>query len=109
MKFVFGGLETPIEITKRYLKFRGFGIDFLTADTLLDNVINFLSLALDAGCKKSIVFVNLKTFLTENDFKTLLDHIFYSKANVLLLENKRDEAVYDYEHKITIDLQFLEH
>lgn len=100
------GLEWDL---KRYLKFRGFGIDSTDAAPLLDNVINFLSLALDAGCRKVIAFVNLKTFLTINDLKALFDFIFYSNLNVLLLESKRDEMVYDYERKITVDLHFLEY
>ena len=100
------GLEWDL---KRYLKFRGFGIDSTDAVPLLDNVINFLSLALDAGCRKVIAFVNLKTFLTINDLKALFDFIFYSNLNVLLLESKRDEMVYDYERKITVDLHFLEY
>lgn len=100
------GLEWDL---KRYLKFRGFGIDSTDAAPLLDNVINFLSLALDAGCRKVIAFVNLKTFLTINDLKALFDFIFYSNLNVLLLESKRDEMVYDYERIITVDLHFLEY
>ena len=100
------GLEWDL---KRYLKFRGFGIDSTDAAPFLDNVINFLSLALDAGCRKVIAFVNLKTFLTINDLKALFDFIFYSNLNVLLLESKRDEMVYDYERKITVDLHFLEY
>ena len=100
------GLEWDL---KRYLKFRGFGIDYTGAESLLDNVINFLSLALDAGCRKAIAFVNLKTFLTENDLKALFDFIFYSNLNVLLLESKQDEMVYDYERKVTVDLHFLEY
>lgn len=100
------GLEWDL---KRYLKFRGFGIDSTDAAPLLDNVINFLSLALDAGCGKVIAFVNLKTFLTINELKALFDFIFYSNLNVLLLESKRDEMVYDYERKITVDLHFLEY
>ena len=100
------GLEWDL---KRYLKFRGFGIDSTDAAPLLDTVINFLSWALDAGCRKVIAFVNLKTFLTINDLKALFDFIFYSNLNVLLLESKRDEMVYDYERKITVDLHFLEY
>ncbi len=101
------GLEWDL---KRYLKFRGFnaGVGVQESQSLLDNLLNFLSLALDAGCKKVLTFVNLKTFLTENDLKALFEHVFYSKLSVLLLENKPDEIVYDYEHKITVDLHFLE-
>lgn len=93
---------------KRYLKFRGFGASAQEPQSLLDNLINFLSLALDAGCKKVISFVNLKTFLTENDLKALFEYVFYSKISVLLLENKPDKMVYDYERKMTVDLHFIE-
>ena len=50
---------------KRYLKFLGFGAVTQEDKPYLDNLLNFLSFALDAGCKKAIVFVNLKTFLTK--------------------------------------------
>ncbi len=93
---------------KRYLKFRGFGTGVQEPQSLLDNLLNFLSLALDAGCGKVISFVNLKTFLTENELKALYEYVFYSKLSVLLLENKADGMVYDYERKITVDLHFLE-
>lgn len=99
------GLEWEL---KRYLKFRGFGVDMQDSKPLLDNLLNFLSLALDAGCKQAIAFVNLKTFLTQNDLKALFDYVFYSKLTVLLIENKADEVVYDYEQKLVVDLHFIE-
>ena len=71
--------------------------------------MNFLSFALDAGCRKTIVFVNLKTFLTKNELQTLYDHVFFLKLSLLLLENKKDTMAYGHEHKLTVDLQFLEH
>lgn len=94
---------------KRYLKFLGFGVAFQEDKSLLDNLLNFLSFALDAGCKKTIVFVNLKTFLTKNELKTLYEHVFFLKMRVLLLENKIDNMSYGHERKLTVDLQFLEH
>ncbi len=94
---------------KRYLKFLGFGIAFQEEKTFLDNLLNFLSYALDAGCKKVICLVNLKTFLTKNELEQLYEHIFFLKLRVLLLENKRDDSSYEHERKIAIDLQFLEH
>ena len=100
------GLEWDL---KRYLKFRGFGVGSRPDESLLDNLLNFLSLALDAGCKKIITFVNLKTFLTKSEVKAFFDYVFYLKMKVLLLENKHDEVVYDYERKMIVDLQFLEY
>ena len=100
------GLEWDL---KRYLKFLGFGAAPQEDKTLLDNLLNFLSFALDAGCRKTIVFVNLKTFLTEKELQTLYDHVFFLKLSLLLLENKKDSMTYRHEQKLTVDLQFLEH
>lgn len=94
---------------KRYLKFRGFGVGCQDSESLLDNLLNFLSLALDAGCKKAIVFVNLKTFLTQTELKKFFEYVFYSKLKVLLVENKQDKMLYDYENKTIVDLQFIEY
>ena len=94
---------------KRYLKFLGFGAAPQEDRSFLDNLLNFLSFALDAGCRKTIVFVNLKTFLTENELQMLYDHVFFLKLSLLLLENKIDTMSYRHENKLAVDLQFLEH
>lgn len=93
---------------KRYLKMMAFGIDIHDDEPYLENVTKFISLASDAGCKQIVVFVNLKTFLMENDYKSFLDHVFYTGLRVLLLENKCDNRVYENEDKYVVDLQFLE-
>lgn len=91
------------------LKMLGFGVDVMPSAKLVDNLISFLSLALDAKCRKVFVFVNLKTFLTKNELERFYEHVFYTKSYVLLLENKRDEATYQYEWKHTVDQEFLEY
>ena len=93
---------------KKYLKFAGSGVDYQETRPFLDNLLNFLSLTLDAGDHRVLVLVNLKTFLSKNDFEVILEHVFYQKTRVLLIENKRDEYNYDHEHKRAIDLHFLE-
>lgn len=93
---------------KRYLKFAGFGVSYQEGKSFLDNLLNFLSLALDAGEKRTFVFVNLKTFLSENDFMLFLDQVFFQKTSVLLLENRRDEHYHEHERKKVVDLHFIE-
>lgn len=100
------GLEWDL---KRYLKFLGFGAAPQEDRSFLDNLLNFFSFALDAACRKTIVFVNLKTFLTENELQMLYDHVFFLKLSLLLLENKIDTMSYRHENKLAVDLQFLEH
>lgn len=93
---------------KRYLKFMGFGVSYQGSKSFLDNLLNFISLALDSGDKRVIAFVNLKTFLSKNDFETFLEQLSFLKTKVLLLENKQDVNQYEYEQKRLIDLDFIE-
>ena len=86
----------------------GFGIGIQIDRPYLDNLISFVSLALDAGCNKILTFVNLKTFLTKSELERFYEYIFFSKIRVLLLENKVDESYYKYEQKNTVDQHFLE-
>lgn len=93
---------------KRYLKFMGFGVCYQGSKSFLDNLLNFLSLALDSGDKRVIAFVNLKTFLSKNDFEAFLEQVSFLKTKVLLIENKQDANQYEYEQKRAIDLDFIE-
>lgn len=93
---------------KRYLKFMGFGVSYQGSKSFLDNLLNFISLALDSGDKRVIAFVNLKTFLSKNDFETFLEQLSFLKTKALLLENKQDVNQYEYEQKRLIDLDFIE-
>ena len=93
---------------KRYLKMLGFGIDASTDRPYLDNLMSFISLVLDSGSNKVLVFVNLKTFLTESETKRFYEHIFFSGIRVLMLENMSDEAYYEHERKTIVDQHFLE-
>ena len=91
---------------RRYFKMLGFGIDAYSS--YFDNLISFSSLALDAGCNKILVFVNLKTFLAKNDIERFYKHVFFSGVRVLMLENKTDDHRYEYEQKNVVDQHFLE-
>ena len=93
---------------RRYLKFLGFGVSYQEARSFLDNLLNFLSLTLDAGDKRVLTFVNLKTFLSKNDFSSFLEQVFFQKSRILLLESALDESSYEHERKRTVDLHFIE-
>ncbi|AEB07836.1 hypothetical protein Corgl_1741 [Coriobacterium glomerans PW2] len=93
---------------KRFIKAFGFGAHPNPQETFLDNLIDFLSFVLDIQCSKVMVFVNLKTFLTEIELEKLYEHVFFSKTRVLLLENKADPNRHENEIKTTIDLDFIE-
>ena len=93
----------------RNLKMLGFGVDAMPGYKLIDNLITFLSLALDSRCQKILVFVNLKTFLTKNELKLFYEHVFYTGTHVVLFENKQDNNNYQHKRKYTVDQDFLEY
>lgn len=94
---------------QRFVKAFGFGVDRTSQQSILDSCIDFLSLSLDAGVTQCIVFVNLKTFLTERGLGTFFEHVFFTNIPVLLLERWTDDTIYNHESKRAIDLDFIEH
>lgn len=94
---------------RRYLKMLGFRATVQPSESYLDNLMEFISFVLDSGLNKALVFVNLKTFLTENDVEKLYEHVFYTKMMVLMVENKTDLHEYNHERKRVIDQDFLEY
>lgn len=101
------GFEVEWDIQK-FVKAFGFGVDRTSQQSILDSCIDFLSLSLDAGITQCIVFVNLKTFLTERGLGTFFEHVFFTNIPVLLLERRADDTIRARETKRVIDLDFIE-
>lgn len=93
---------------KRFLKAFGFGYDIDSHQSLIDNLICFIDAAEDAGLKKPLVFINIRSFLNEIDQKTLFKRLFFSQLAVLFLESSLSEYLLSGERKITIDQDYLE-
>ena len=93
---------------RKYLKAFDFSVEVDPSDALLDNLIKFLKLTSDASFDKQLVFVNLKTFLEPDEVQEFYRQAVFSKLSVLLLENIPDEASFEYERKMVIDLDFLQ-
>lgn len=71
-----------------YLKAFSYEVDLTGASTLLDKLICFADFVADVMVGKVLVFVNLGTFLTENDLLRLNDRLFFHGISALLLENR---------------------
>lgn len=93
---------------QKFLKAFGFGVEDMSHESVFDSLNTFLSLALDARCNKTLVFVNFKNFLTSDELKRLYEYVFFSNLQVLLLENTHDDRVFEYEHKLCVDQHFIE-
>ena len=93
---------------RRYLKSFGFSADRGESLPYIDMLNMFLDYVSDMHLKKTLVFVNLKTFLTEKEFQQFLDRVFFHEFEVLLLENKSCGIDFATEDKMVVDQHFLE-
>ena len=93
---------------RKYLKSFSFFVDRDENASYLDSLNTFLDFAADMSLKKVLLFVNLKTFLSGNEYEQILERIFFHGFSVMLLESTVDSAVYALEKKTIIDQHFLE-
>lgn len=90
-----------------YLKAFGFDVDHEDL-SLFDSLIMFIKFAADMQFGRVLVFVNLKTFLADNQLELLYQQAVFSGIRVLLLENAEDCRSFVLERKRVIDQRFLE-
>ncbi|MDE5655336.1 MAG: type II-A CRISPR-associated protein Csn2 [Clostridia bacterium] len=99
----------PLELTmkdelalKDYLKF----LDVKVAEedqSLLDRIIQFINVNGVIKFTKVIVFVNLKSMLTQVDIDSVIQSAIRTRCPLLLLENVSDNRVFPSERKLIVD------
>lgn len=94
---------------KRYLKTFGFGIERGEDLPYIDSLNMFIDFAHDMNLKKVLVFINLRTFLGEDDFDSFLERVFFHKTSVLMIENELSGEIHALEKKVVVDQHFLEY
>ncbi|MCC6102424.1 MAG: type II-A CRISPR-associated protein Csn2 [Olegusella sp.] len=93
---------------KRYLKAFSFSVARPKGGLFLENLNTFIDFCADMYLKKVLLFINLKEFLSEKDFISFLDHLFFHKLSAVFLESSLDKNYYALEKKMVIDQHFLE-
>lgn len=58
------------------------------SDLLIDRVTSYTKVMTDFNISRFFIFVNLKHYLEENDYITLISHIMNEKINVLFIEDR---------------------
>ncbi|WP_321519317.1 type II-A CRISPR-associated protein Csn2 [uncultured Bacteroides sp.] len=85
---------------RKYLKTFDFGV-CIDSDLLFDKLIGFLEVASDIFPEKLLIFVNLKSFLTENELVAFYQAVISLKIQVLLVESWEDGRMFSQERKIS--------
>ena len=92
-----------------YLKSFHFAPERMEDDRLIDNLEKFLAIAADVGLKKTLIFINLKNFLSDSDLKRFYTRVKNLNLSVLLVETVIDCEYREFEQKCGIDQHFLEY
>lgn len=100
------GIEWSLQ---RYLNAFGFGVELSPSASLFDNLMHFIELVADVGLNETLLFVNLKTFFTENELVELYKKLLFYGIGSLLLENRDAVVQYEFERKTVIDQHFLQY
>lgn len=69
----------------------------------IDKIINYMEILTVYANIKCFVFVNLKSFLSDEDLISFYEDILYKKFTVLLLENFCSEQQSNYENRLIVD------
>lgn len=94
---------------RHYLKAFDYSLAVPESNTLLDNLILFVDLVADMCANRTLLFVNLKTFLSRKDLSELYSRVLFHGIPTLLIENQKSEVYDDFEQKIVIDQHFVEY
>lgn len=92
-----------------YLKAFSFEVEVFEDASLLEKLIGFIDFCADMAADKVIVFINLRTFLTETELIEFQNRLFFHGISVLLLENTSSLCSESYVRKYLIDQDFVEH
>lgn len=100
------GVEWSLE---SYLKAFSFEVDISDSTSLLENLVSFIDFGADIRINKVLVFVNLKTFLTESELLKFNERLFFHGMAALLLENQASRFSGKIAREYLVDRDFIEY
>lgn len=72
-------------------------------ENLFEKLINYIDVCIGLKKLKLLMFVNIKSYLTNEELQQLYKHCEYKKIKLLLLENRVPQQTMDEEEIIVID------
>lgn len=99
-------LDIPITIKNDFdfesiVKSFKFEVNF--SDNLLNNLTDLLEVKLNLSKEKIYVFINLKSYLSNEDLLEFYKYIYSKNINCIFIDTNKYEDLTDYVNKIIID------
>lgn len=104
-------LDLPLNISNDFsinklLKLMNISIK--DTDDLLQNILTYIEISMLIQ-QKTIIFINLKSYLSKVELTELYKYCIYNKVKVLLIDNSLHGTTLDYEKKLIIDCNLEEY
>lgn len=64
-------------------------------DDIFENLIEYIKIVSHLLNKKLFIFVNIRSYICDEQLKQLLKETAYTEVNILLIENKKRSCLYD--------------
>ncbi|MCL2870389.1 MAG: type II-A CRISPR-associated protein Csn2 [Coriobacteriia bacterium] len=88
---------------ERYLRMINFKIALDESNSIIERIIGIIDLVADLQIWDAILFINLKGFLTEEEFYNFVDYCLYQKVSTLIIESAESEWSHEGERKLVVD------
>jgi CRISPR-associated protein Csn2 len=98
------GIEFDV---KKYLKSFGYSSDIEDGFSLLDSLISFLNFIADVAPDQLLFFVNLSSFLENNDYLSFCKKVFSLKLTAFILDSQENGVNDKCLRNYTIDQHFI--
>lgn len=104
-------LDLPLNISNDFsisklLKIMNISIK--DTNNLLQNILTYIEISILIQ-QKTIIFINLKSYLSKAELIELYKYCIYNKVKVLLIDNTLHGTTLDYEKKLIIDCNLDEY
>lgn len=104
-------LDLPLNINNDFsinklLKLMNISIK--DTNDLLQNILTYIEISMLIQ-QKTIIFINLKNYLSKAELTELYKYCIYNKVKVLLIDNSLHGPTLDYEKKLIIDCNLEEY
>lgn len=104
-------LDLPLNISNDFsinklLKLMNVSIK--DTNDLLQNILTYIEISMLIQ-QKTIIFINLKSYLSKAELTELYKYCIYNKVKVLLIDNSLHGTTLDYEKKLIIDCNLEEY
>lgn len=99
-------VDIPITI-KNYFDFdsiiKSFKFEVNFSDNLLNNLINLLEVKTNLSKEKIYIFINLKSYLNNEDLLEFYKYIYLKNINSIFIDTSKYADLNDYINKVIID------